>query len=256
VTELVRPGTTARPDGSPAAHRGRRADDDGDDGGGHGQVALVAAAAGPGLARLFAECSAHVVSTGPGRRPTASELLEVVRATGASSVVLLPNDPDTLVVAQAAASAARDVGVRVAVLPTRAAVQGLAAIAVHDPHASSAQDLVRMTAAAAATRHGAVTVATREALTSVGWCRPGDALGIVDGDVVVVDRQLAVVTHAVTTQLLAAGGELLTVVTGAELSSDALAQVVADVVRATRRDVEISVVDGGQQGYPLLLGLE
>ncbi len=78
-----------------------------------------------------------------------------------------------------------------AVLPTRAAVQGLAALAVHDPQSPLSQNLVRMSAAAAATRHGAVTVAAREALTSAGWCRPGDALGLIDGDVAVIGAPAA-----------------------------------------------------------------
>ncbi|GAA4345254.1 DAK2 domain-containing protein [Angustibacter luteus] len=219
-------------------------------------LAVVAGAAGPGLARLFEECGATVVHSGPGRRASTAELLDAVRAAGAPSVVLLPNDPDTLAAANAAASAARDEGVQVAVLPTRAAVQGLAAIAVHDPSGSAGEDLVRMAAAAAATRHGGVTVATRDALTSAGWCRVGDGLGLVDGDVVEVGADLAQVARAVLSRLLSAGGELLTVVTGNDPTSSRLAQAVVDEVRATRRDIEVSVVDGGQQGYPLLLGLE
>ncbi|WP_426561487.1 DAK2 domain-containing protein [Angustibacter sp. McL0619] len=219
-------------------------------------VAVVAAAAGPGLERLFAACGAVVVRSASGRRASTGELLDAVRATGAASVVLLPNDPDTLVSARAAATAARDEGLQVAVLPSRAAVQGLAAIAVHDAAGSASEDLVRMAAAAAATRHGAVTLASRDALTSSGWCRVGDALGMVEGDVVVVGDDLRQVSRTVVARMLAAGGELLTVVTGADPVSQALAEAVLDEVRDTRRDVEVSVVDGGQEGYPLLLGLE
>ena len=92
-------------------------------------VGLVACAAGPGLARLFADAGAQVV-TGPDRRPR--EILAAIRRTGAAAVVVLPNDSDTLAVAQAAARMARQEQIRVSVLPTRAQVQGLAAAAVHD----------------------------------------------------------------------------------------------------------------------------
>ena len=50
---------------------------------------------------------------------------------------MLPNDADSLAVAEAAGQAARDEGIRAAVIPTRAQVQGLAAIAVHDAGAAS-----------------------------------------------------------------------------------------------------------------------
>jgi dihydroxyacetone kinase-like predicted kinase len=142
------------------------------------------------------------------------------------------------------------------VLPTRAAVQGLAALAVHDPFSPLSQDLVRMSAAAAATRHGAVTVAVREALTSAGWCQVGDALGVIDGDVAVIGGRLPDVAADVVARMLSAGGELLTLVTGDDPQAGALAEAVTAQVRASRLDVEVNVVDGGQANYPLLLGLE
>ncbi len=219
-------------------------------------VAVVAGAAGPGLAQVFRDCGATVVHSAPGKRASTGELLEAVRAANAAAVVLLPNDPDTMAAARAAATAALDEGISVAVLPTRAAVQGLAAVAVHDPHSPLSEDLVRMSAAAAATRYGAVTVAAREALTSAGWCRPGDALGMLDGDVVLVGPDLHEVATGLATRMLASGGELLTLVTGADPQASALAEAVTGAVRDQRRDVEVTVVDGGQDSYPLLLGVE
>ncbi|GAB3598462.1 DAK2 domain-containing protein [Angustibacter peucedani] len=219
-------------------------------------VAVVAGAAGPGLAKVFEDCGAVVVLSAPGQRASTGEILEAVRDARADAVVLLPNDGDTLAAARAAGPAARDEGVQVAVLPTRAAVQGLAAIAVHDPDSPLSEDLVRMSAAAAATRHGAVTVAAREALTSAGWCQVGDALGILDGDVVVVGPDLREVAGTVATRMLQAGGELLTLVTGSDQQAAALADAVVAAVRSERRDVEVTVVEGGQDGYPLLLGVE
>ena len=66
---------------------------------------------------------------------------------------MLPNDPDTVAVAEAAAEQARADGLRVAVIPTTAPVQVLAALAVHDPGRRFDDDVVAMTAAAGATRH-------------------------------------------------------------------------------------------------------
>ena len=230
----------------------------GGSGGGPGArkaVGLVACAAGPGLARLFREAGAEVVEGGPGNRPATGALLDAVRRTGADSVVVLPNDPDTLAVARAAASRARADGIRVTVLPTRAQVQGLAAAAVHDPKRSVDDDVVQMSAAAGAARDGAVTVAAREAITSAGVCRVGDALGVVQGDFVVVGRDLARVAVQVLDRLLATGGELVTLVTGQDADADLVAAVTGHL-RGTRRDVEVVILDGGQARYPLLLGVE
>ena len=169
--------------------------------------------------------------------------------------MVLPNDSDTLSVARAAAEAARQTGLRVSVLPTRAQVHGLAAAAVHDPARRVDDDVVRMSAAAGAARDGAVTIAVREAITTAGVCKPGDVLGVVQGDFSVIGDDLAEVAGQVLTRLLSGGGELVTLVVGEGADPGLVTSVVA-TLRRTRRDLEVSVLDGGQPRYPLLLGVE
>jgi DAK2 domain fusion protein YloV len=218
-------------------------------------TALVACAAGPGLAELFEGAGAVVVAGGPGRRPSTAQLLDAVRRTRARNVALLPNDGDTLNVAQVAAATARAEGIRVTVVPTRAQVQGLAAAAVHDPARSFDDDVVAMSAAAGAARDGAVTVAVKDGLTSAGECRVGDALGVVDGDFAVLGSDLREVATEVIERLLSGGGELVTIVVGAG-GHEALARSVAAQLHAVHRQVEVSVLNGGQPRYPLLIGVE
>lgn len=217
--------------------------------------AVIAVAAGGGLAELFTAAGARVVATGPGRRCSTAELLAAIERAGAPEVVLLPNDNDSLAAAEAAATAARQGGARVAVIPTRAQVQGLAAIAVHDPHRSFDDDVVHLSAAAGQTRHGAVTIAAKDAWTTAGTCRAGDALGVVDGDFALITDELVDAAIGVADRLLAGGGELVTIVRGRE-GSQALADALARHVRRSRRDVDVVVYDGGQDRYPLLIGVE
>jgi DAK2 domain fusion protein YloV len=218
-------------------------------------VGMVACTVAPGLADLFTRAGAVVLPTSPENRPSTAEVLLAVRATGAESVIVLPNDGDTLAVAEAAARQARHAGIRVSVLPTQAQVQGLAAAAVHDAAADFDDDLVRMSAAAGATRHGAVTVAVKEAMTSAGPCRTGDVLGVVQGDFVIVGETLGQVAIEVTRRLLSGGGELFTVVPG-RMATEALIGAVTGYLRSEHRGVEVVVLDGGQDRYPLLLGAE
>jgi DAK2 domain fusion protein YloV len=225
---------------------------------GRGVVSVVA---GDGLGALCESAGAAVVRGGPGRRASTAELLEGLRATRARDIVVLPNDADSLAVAEAAAGKARDEGLRVAVIPTRASVQALAALAVHDPQRRFEDDVVAMTAAAGHCRHGGVTVATREAVTMAGVCRTGDVLGIVDGDFAVIGNDLAEVARTVVDRMLGSGGELVTLVTGAPGSAgdadpQALAQAVVEHLHRTRPEVDAVVYDGGQPRYPLLIGVE
>jgi DAK2 domain fusion protein YloV len=222
---------------------------------------IVTVAAGPGLARLFAEAGAVVVEGGPGRRPSTGQLLEAITSCGAAEVVVLPNDADSVRVAQIAArTATEDAGLHVAVIPTQAQVQGLAALAVHEPGRSFEQDVLEMTATARHARHGAVTVAARRAITMAGPCEPGDVLGVIEGDFAVVGADLHAVATDVLDRLLGAGGELVTIVSGrpTEECPDPvdLARRSAASVERRHPHVDVVVYDGGQQRYPLLLSVE
>jgi hypothetical protein len=220
-----------------------------------GPVAVVACAAGEGLAEVFRTAGATAVFNEPGRRASAGQLLDAIRSAGSRCVLVLPNDPDTLLAAEAAATAAAEAGLEVHVVRSRSAAQGIAALAVFEPTAGGRDNLVAMSEAAAATRSGAVTVAAKEALTGAGWCHPGDVLGVVDGDVVVIGKDLAVVGADVVARLLAGGGERVTLINGAGVGPE-LAAVVARSTGEGRRDVEVSIIDGGQTMHALLLGVE
>jgi DAK2 domain fusion protein YloV len=220
---------------------------------------IVAVAAGPGLRALFEEAGAVVVDGGPGRRPSTGQVLEAITSCGASEVVVLPNDADSVRVAQIAGQTVEndpDLGgqVRVAVIPTQAQVQGLAALAVHEPARTFEQDVLEMTATSRHARHGAVTIAARQAMTMAGPCEPGDVLGVIAGDFAVVGQDLDEVASGVLGRLLAGGGELVTLVAGE--SADGLAERAAAWVDQHHPHVDVVVYDGGQERYPLLLSVE
>ena len=219
--------------------------------------AVVVVAAGEGLGDLFVQAGATVVPGGTERRPSTGQILEAIAGTGAAEVVVLPNDRDAVAAAEAAARTVRDDPerpVRVAVIATNAQVQGLAALAVHEPGRPFEQDVLEMTAAARHARSGAVTVAVKQAMTTAGPCEPGDVLGAVEGDFVLVGDDRFEVATAVLDRLLGGGGELVTLVTGAE--ADDLGERCAAWLAAEHPIVDVVVYDGGQSRYPLLVGVE
>ncbi len=217
--------------------------------------AIVAVAAGPGLQSLFEEAGAVVVSGGPGRRPSTGQIFEAISSCATAEVVVLPNDQDSVRVAEIAARTAEaDLGIRVAVIPTQAQVQGLAALAVHEPGRAFDQDILEMTATARHARHGAVTIAAKQAMTMAGPCEPGDVLGVIEGDFAVVGDDLYDVVTGVLGRLLAGGGELVTLVAGE--ASDDLADRAASWIDQEHPHVDVVVYDGGQERYPLLLSVE
>ncbi|MCF6523306.1 DAK2 domain-containing protein [Streptomyces sp. JJ36] len=230
--------------------------------------AVVAVVRGDGLAGLCAEAGATVVRADepagppgaggpadPGGPPGSDALTAALLRTHAQELVLLPNDPELHGVAARAAERARATGVRAEVIPTRAAVQGIAALAVHTPDRRFDEDVVAMTSAAGATRYGEVTVAERESWTTAGVCQAGDVLGLVEGDVAVIGADVGRVAGEVLTRMLAAGGELVTLVTG-DHAPDGLAERLEEQVRRGHLGVDTVVYEGRRGAVPLLIGVE
>jgi DAK2 domain fusion protein YloV len=215
---------------------------------------LVAVTVGAGLTALFAGHGASALRREAGHVPRVAELVEAIVLAG-DEVVVLPNEREIVAVAEGAADRAREEGIRVAVIPTRASVQGLAALAVHDSMRRFDDDVIAMTRAAGATRFGQLQIATEEAVTTAGICRPGDVLGLIDGDVHLIGPDLTEVAKQVLVRLLTGGGELVTLITG--LAADTgLAETLEQWLHIKRPDVEAVVYDGGQDRYPLLIGVE
>ncbi|MEV0094175.1 DAK2 domain-containing protein [Streptomyces sp. NPDC050738] len=219
------------------------------------QRAVVAVVPGEGLADLCAGAGATTVLGRPGEPPASGELVDAIRRAHAREVILLPNDADLRHTAAAAAEQMRTEGVRVALIPTRAAVQGLAALAVHEPERRFDEDVVAMTAAARTTRYAELAVAERQSWTSAGICQAGDVLGLIDGDVAVIGADVASTAETVLQRMLAAGGELVTLVVG-EGVPETVAPRLEAYVRERHLAVDTVVYEGGRQAAPLLIGVE
>ncbi|BCB82160.1 DAK2 domain-containing protein [Phytohabitans flavus] len=211
----------------------------------------VVVAAGPGLVELFGGEGARVV----GANPSTAEILDAVFATRAGRVVVLPDDPDTQAVAGAAAREAQARGVRVSVVPTRSPVQALAALAVRNAGRGFEDDVIAMAEAAGACRYAEVCYASREALTVAGRCRPGDVLALVEDEVHIIGTDLAQTCRDLLDRMLGGGGELATLLLGADAPAG-LGDDLSDHLGRQWPFVEVQVYDGGQPTYPLLVGIE
>ena len=176
------------------------------------KVVAVAAGSGPGRAvRVGGRGRRDAAVRVSGPPPVSCSRRSPAAARPRSCV--LPNDADTVRAAEIAARTAEaEHDVTVEVIPTQAQVQGLAAISVHEPGRAFDADVREMTATARHARHGAVTVAARQAITMAGPCEPGDALGVIAGDFAVVGSDLDEVAVDVLERLLGGGGELVTIV--------------------------------------------
>jgi DAK2 domain fusion protein YloV len=212
---------------------------------------VVVVCAGQGLDDLFQGENAVTVTA----NPSTAEILAAVRQAAAGRVVVLPNDPNTQAVAIAAAGEAYHEGVKVRVVPTKSPVQALAALAVRDPQRRFEDDVIAMAEAAGKCRYAEVTTASREALTVAGFCRPGDVIALVEGEVHLIGQDLTELCRDLLDRLLGGGGELVTLLLGADAPPELEAEL-TEHLHARWPFVEVQCFAGGQPHYPLIAGVE
>jgi fatty acid kinase len=227
--------------------------------------AVLAVVDGDGAAELFAGEGACVLRPGPHvADPTtaisAQQLLRAVVDTEAAQVMVLPNGYLAAEELVAGCTAAIGWGIDVVPLPTGSMVQGLAALAVHEPGRPAVDDGFTMARAAGAAKHGSVRIATETALTWAGACEPGDGLGIAGDEVLIVASDIASAATGLIDLLLAAGGELVTVLVGADLDGHVDAEAVSGQLQAHVHDrhpgTELVTYRTGHRGDALLIGVE
>ncbi|MEV0028127.1 DAK2 domain-containing protein [Nocardia sp. NPDC050793] len=213
---------------------------------------VLAVAAGSGAATLFEAAGAVVLGAHP---VTSDALLTAIRRMPHREVLVLPNGALPAHELVAVGVAARDAHRDVLLLPSGSMVQGLAALAVHDRGRIAVDDAFAMSEAAAATRWGSLRAASHRALTMVGTCEPGDGLGLVGHDVVVIDRDVRGAAQTLLDRMLGLGGELVTLLMGADADAGLAEELSAHIARSFP-GVEVTVYPGGQQGDLAQIGVE
>ncbi len=221
--------------------------------------AVLAVVDGDGAEELFAGEGACVLRPDVGTDISAHQLVRAVVDTGAAQVMVLPNGYVAAEELVAGCTAANGWGVDVVPVPTGSMVQGLAALAVHDPGRLAVDDGYSMARAAGAARHGSVRIATENALTWAGTCKPGDGLGIAGDEVLIVADDVVAAAIGLLDLLLASGGDLVTVLTGSDLADSnisAVARVLERHIHDRHPGSELVVYRTGHRGDVLLIGVE
>ena len=223
--------------------------------------AVLAVVDGDGAAELFGGEGACLLrpdplADDPTTVITAQQLLRAVVDTGAAQVMVLPNGYVAAEELVAGCTAAVGWGIDVVPLPTGSMVQGLAALAVHEPGRQVVDDGYTMARAAGGARHGAVRIATETALTWAGTCEPGNGLGIAGDEVLIVAPDVASAATGLIDLLLAAGGELVTVLVGECIEAAPVESRLLAHVHDRHPGSELVSYRTGHRGDALLIGVE
>jgi hypothetical protein len=212
----------------------------------------VAVTRAPGLADVLTSLGARIVVPGHGSRPSVGEIAEGILASGASQVIVLPNDRDAILAAGHAASLAPLV--RVEVIPTRNAAEGIAAAFVFDADAALADNAESMRAEAASLRSFSVITAARDSVV--------DGQRVDKGQVLALDASRHLLAagsdvESVTIKALSTleDFELITIYCGDQEGGGASAAL-CERIELSGFGAQVEVINGGQPHDHLLVAVE
>ena len=216
-------------------------------------IGFVAVAAGDGLADILRSLGVDaVVSGGQTMNPSTADLAAAIESVPAAKIVLLPNNRNIIMAANAAASVA---GKPVAVVPTTAVPQAFSAMLAWDGSDDLDAVVAAMTEAAEAVRVGEVTTAIKDAKGKAGAIKAGQVIGIVDHEIEVIGDDVADVASLLADKLLGNGEETLTLLSGEGFDDEQLAAL-ARVIGAAHPDIDIETHRGEQPLYPVIMAAE
>ncbi|MSQ17218.1 MAG: DAK2 domain-containing protein [Dehalococcoidia bacterium] len=220
------------------------------------KLAMIAVAPGAGLARLFREngCAA-VINGGPTMNPSVGQLLEAAKATGASEVILLPNDKNIIVAAQQAAGGAGPGMPRLRVALTRSVPQGVAAALAFNPARSLEDNLAAIQEALGRVVTVEVTRAIRDARIGGVRAAVGQYIGLEDGQLQVAAATAEEALLAALAQAGLSADKIVTLYWG-EGATEAQALAARRTLESQTPGLQVDVAEGGQPHYPYLASVE
>lgn len=219
-------------------------------------LGFVAVAAGSGEAEILKSLGVDVVvSGGQTMNPSTADLLDAVAKVNAEAVIILPNNGNIRMAAEAAANACEDK--RVVVVPTKTVPQAFSALFAVMPDAGVDDVVEAMCDAYSEVRDGEVTRAVRDSSASDGSpIHSGDVMGIIAGSIDIVGSDVLQVTvDCINRMMDEEEGDSLTILAGEELTDDAFREIL-DAIEEAQPDLEIDSHRGEQPLYPVIFSIE
>lgn len=217
------------------------------------EYGVIAVSAGEGLAEIFkAQGVDYVISGGQTMNPSTEDIVKAIEEVNAKNIIILPNNKNIQMAAEAAAEVVEEAAVVVA---SRTIPQGLTSLLAFDPSKSLEDNHSAMTAALGQVVSGSITTAVRDTTIDGLEIHENDNLGMVDGKIVVSEPDMAKALADTFAHILDEDSELVTIYLG-EGSDEALVEALVENLQETYEDLEVEIYPGDQPVYPYLFSVE
>ena len=215
---------------------------------------FVAVAAGDGLKSVFEDLGCDVVvQGGQTMNPSTEDILRAVDATPAEIVFVFPNNKNIIMAAEQAADLSE--AKKVVVVPTKNIPQGISAMLVFDPESEADANTQTMEEAISGVHAGQVTYAARNSDFDGKKIKEGEYLALCEGKLTANSKRQSEVLKKLAREMVTDESAFATIIYGEGVTEEDAARV-EEIFRKENRNLEITVINGGQPIYYYIISVE
>ena len=214
----------------------------------------VVVCAGKGMEELFTELGVdNIVTGGQTMNPSTEDILNAINATPASTVFVFPNNKNIIMAAEQCIPLSEK---KVIVIPTKTIPQGVSALISMDTFSQTEDEIMEsVTEAISAVHTVLITYAARDSDFDGYQIKAGEYLGLMDGALFGSDADINALSEKLGQELHNLDPEFITVYYGEDVD-EASAEGVRGILETSNKDVEFSVISGGQPVYYYMISAE
>ncbi|MBF8266402.1 MAG: hypothetical protein HW384_2266, partial [Dehalococcoidia bacterium] len=216
-------------------------------------IAIIAVVSGEGLVKVFQSLGiAAIVHGGDTMNPSVQQLAQAIESVPSDNVILLPNNKNIIPAANQVQSLTRK---QVVVVSTATIPQGISAVLAFNPEADIQANSQAMQEAKVSVKTVALTYAVRPSECCGQRIEQGQAIGLVDEELVAWDDSLSNALVKSLGFLNIAKAETITIYSGEGVSAVARLPI-ESILRQQAPDAQVETVEGGQPHYPFIISIE
>jgi DAK2 domain fusion protein YloV len=218
-----------------------------------GQIAVVAAAPGSGIARVFASLGVSaIVEGGQTMNPSTQEIIHAFENLPTDKIIILPNNKNIILSAE---SAAKLTVKKVAVIPSKTIPEGLSAMLRLVPDGDFEDIVADMKDALEDVETGEITMATRSVEIDGVEVQQGQFIALHNGKLVLAASNLTEASLGLLEEAHADRFELITLFSGINVTKQEVIRI-TDIIRRAYPKQEVEVQEGCQPHYQFIISIE
>ena len=217
------------------------------------EQAMISISMGAGLSKVLTSMGVdYIVEGGQTMNPSTEDIMKAIKEVNAKNIFIFPNNKNIQLAAKQAAELAEE---NVFVIESKTAPQGLAAVMVFNPQASTEENFANMQEVLSTVSTLEVTHAVRDTNIEGVEIKKDEFMGIRNGKIVVSNLSLNTVLEELLEKSLDEDSEIVTLYLGEE-STEEYTDFLEQLIEEKYPDVEVELIESGQPVYPYIIGVE